>query len=76
MRVDNLSKLGRLFWSHVDALPIINITLLDNIIHITSLLFYPYPNLHSLARMGNGDCSVFVAPEIAEWLGLVVRKGE
>ena len=59
----------------MDALSIINIQILDNITNSGPLLFYPYPNLHSLARMGNGDCSVFVAPQIAEWLGLVVRKG-
>ena len=75
MRIDNLSKLSRLFWINITKLSITIITIFNYIINTVYLLVYSHINLHSLVKMGNGDCSVFVAPQSAERLVPVARKG-
>ena len=76
MRIDNLSKLGRLFWLNIIKLLINNIKIFNHIINTVSLLGYSHINLHSLVKMGNGDCSVFVEPQSAERLVLVAQEGK
>ena len=75
MRIDNLSKLSRLFWINIIKFSINNIKIFNHIINTVSLFVYSHINLHGLVKMGNGDCSVFVAPQSAERLVLVARKG-
>ena len=60
MRTDNLSKLSRLFWINIVIISLNNIKRLSHIIYTMSSLVYSHVNLHSLVKMANGDCSVFV----------------
>ena len=76
MRIDNLSKLSRLFWINITKLSITIITIFNHIINTVYLLVYSHINLHSLVKMGNRRLFVLSYTQSTEQTSSVVQEGK